>query len=72
MEISKLINLILTINSCLLIILIFNQNDNTKESVSNKNSNGNSSLTNPFEKITWISLSIELLFLIIKIKTNII
>lgn len=67
METESIINFFLIINSLLLIVLIFNQNDNTKESISNKNSRTNS-LTSPLEKATWVLVALELIGLIIKIK----
>jgi hypothetical protein len=66
-ESNNTLTLILGINSLLLIGLILNQNDSTKDSVTNQNSN---SLRNPFENITWISLIFQLSLLLIKIKIN--
>jgi hypothetical protein len=70
METAYILNLYLIVNSSLLILVIFNQNDNTKESISNKNS-GTSSLPNPLEQATWILLTSELIALILNIKANI-
>jgi hypothetical protein len=66
-ESNNTFTLILGINSLILIGLILNQNDSTKDSVTNQNSN---SLRNPFENITWISLIFQLSLLLIKIKIN--
>ena len=57
------LNLLLFINSIIIVILILNQNDNIKESFINQRVN-----TNPIEKITWIFLFFELSLLLIKIK----
>ena len=58
---------ILLINSLLIIGLILSQNDSSKDSIMNSNS---SSSINPFEKLTWGSLILQLSLLLIKIKTN--
>jgi preprotein translocase subunit SecG len=58
---------ILLINSLLIIGLILSQNDSSKDSIMNSNS---SSSTNPFERLTWGSLILQLSLLLIKIKTN--
>jgi preprotein translocase subunit SecG len=50
-QIYNSLTFILAINSLVLIGLILNQNDTSKESISNQNS---SSSTNPFENLTWI------------------
>jgi preprotein translocase subunit SecG len=56
---------LLLINSILLIGLILNQNESTKESTTNQISN---SSPNPLQNITWICLSFEFIFLLIKTK----
>lgn len=61
------LTLILIINSIVLIGLILNQNDTSKDSITNQNS---SSSTNPFEAITWVSGIFQLSLLLIKIKIN--
>jgi len=61
------LNFILLINSILIIGLILNQNESTKDSV---NKQTQSSSTNPLEKFTWIGVSIQLFLLIIKAKIN--
>lgn len=60
-------NLILLVNSILTIGLILNQNESTKDSVNKQNQ---SSLTNPFEKLTWICVTFQLVLLLIKVKIN--
>lgn len=66
-ESNNPLNLILILNSIVIIGFILNQNDSAKDSVTNQNA---SSSTNPFEKLTWISLFLQLSLLLIKIKTN--
>jgi preprotein translocase subunit SecG len=61
------LTLILAINSIVLIGLILNQNETSKDSITNQNS---SSSTNPFETITWVSGIFQLSLLLIKIKIN--
>ncbi len=56
---------ILIINSFLIIGLILNQNDSTKDSIVSQNSN---STTNPLESLTWILLILQLVLLLIKVK----
>lgn len=57
------LDLLLIINSLFIILLILSQND-----VSAK---GNSkSLANPFEIITWISLVLQIIFLLAKTKVT--
>lgn len=68
MDSINTLTIILGINSIILIGLILNQNDSSKDSVTNQKSN---SSINPFEKITWISLSLEFIVLLIKIKNNV-
>jgi uncharacterized protein with PQ loop repeat len=63
----NILSLVFIINSIFLLLLIFNQNDSAKDSVTTQNSN---SLENPFEKITWISFSFQFIILLIKIKTT--
>lgn len=58
-----LTNLIL-INSSFLVILILNQNEDTRD-FSNQNTK---SLINPLERLTWISLFLQFVFLLIQIK----
>ena len=58
---------ILLINSLLIIGLILSQNESSKDSIMNSNS---SSSINPFEKLTWGSLILQLSLLLIKIKMN--
>jgi hypothetical protein len=51
----------------LIIGLILSQNESSKDSIMNSNS---SSSINPFERLTWGSLILQLSLLLIKIKTN--
>jgi preprotein translocase subunit SecG len=68
-EISPIspLTLILLINSIGIIVLILNQNESSKDSITSQKS---TSLTNPFEKITWIAVILQLSLLLIKIKTT--
>jgi uncharacterized protein with PQ loop repeat len=66
-ELTSPLTFLLLINSILIILLILNQNDNIKDSITNQNSN---SSNNPLENITWISFLFQLSLLLIKIKTN--
>jgi preprotein translocase subunit SecG len=59
------LTLILIGNSIVLIGLILNQNETTKDSLTKQTSKASS---NPFEKITWICLIIELVLLLLKTK----
>ena len=61
------ITVLLLINSLLTIGLILNQNESTKDSATTQNS---SSISNPFEIMTWGCLFLQLLFLLIKIKVT--
>lgn len=60
-------NLILVINSLFIVGLILNQNENRKDSTNKKNQN---SSPNPLEKITWISVIIQFIFLLVKVKIS--
>jgi len=64
-QIYNSLTVILAINSLVLIGLILNQNDTSKESINNQNS---SSSTNPFENLTWIVGIFQLSLLLIKVK----
>ena len=66
-EITSPLTVILGINSILLIGFILNQNESSKDSITSQKS---TSLTNPFEKITWIAVILQLSLLLIKIKTT--
>ena len=66
-EIISPLTIIVGINSILLIGFILNQNESSKDSITNQKS---SSLTNPFEKLTWIAVILQLSLLLIKIKTT--
>jgi len=52
-------------NSILLLVLILNQNESTKDSSSNQNSK---SSVNPLERATWVSLIVELIILLVQLK----
>ena len=67
-ESNSPLNIILAINSLLTIGLILNQNESAKDSSISQNS---SSITNPFESLTWICLFIQLFLLLLKFKFNI-
>ena len=57
----------LALNSLLTIGLLLNQNESAKDSSITQNS---SSITNPFESLTWICLVIQLILLLLKFKFN--
>ncbi len=65
MEANNSLNIILTVNSILTIGLILNQNESAKDSLTTQNS---SSVSNPFESVTWVCLIIQLIILLIKFK----
>ena len=58
------ITIILIINSILLISLTLTQNENIKDSGNNQSS----SVTSPLEIVTWFSLFLQLILLLIKQK----
>ncbi len=60
-------NIVFICNSIFLIILILNQNDNTKDSLTTQNS---TSSKNPLEIATWISFAFQLTIWLVKIKTT--
>ena len=66
-EIISPLTIIVGINSILLIGFILNQNESSKDSITSQKS---TSLSNPFEKITWIAVILQLSLLLIKIKTT--
>jgi hypothetical protein len=66
-EVTSPLALIVGINSILLIGFILNQNESSKDSITNQKS---TSLSNPFEKLTWIAVILQLSLLLIKIKIN--
>jgi preprotein translocase subunit SecG len=66
-ELTNPLILLLVINSIITILLIFNQNDSSKDLLNVQNSSA-SAPTNPFEKFTWICLVIQLSLLLIKTK----
>ena len=59
------LNILLLVNSSLLILLILNQNESNKEVTNNTNS-----ATNPLEKFTWGCLVLQFVFFLIKTKTT--
>jgi hypothetical protein len=64
-EFTHPLTLILLGNSLVTIILIFNQNDSPKDTISPQNLG----LTlNPFEKATWICFISQLILLLVKTK----
>jgi hypothetical protein len=66
-ESNNPLNFIIIINSLIIIGFILNQNDSAKDSVTTQTS---SSVSNPLENLTWVSLILQLSLLLIKIKTN--
>ena len=66
-ESNNPLNMFLALNSLLTIGLILNQNESAKDSSITQNS---SSITNPFESLTWICLIIQLILLLLKFKFN--
>lgn len=64
-ETENPLTLILIGNSIVLIGLILNQNETTKDSLTKQNSKSSS---NPFEKATWVCLSIQLILLLLRTK----
>ena len=59
------LTLILIGNSIVLIGLILNQNETTKDSLTKQNSKSSS---NPLEKATWVCLIIQLILLLLRTK----
>jgi hypothetical protein len=66
-ESNSPLNILLAVNSLLTIGLILNQNESAKDSSITQNS---SSITNPFESLTWVCLFIQLILLLVKFKFN--
>jgi len=66
-ELNNSLPIFLLINSLLAIGLILNQNDSAKDSITSSTS---SSSVNPFERLTWGTLILQLSLLLIKIKTS--
>jgi hypothetical protein len=58
---------ILFLNGCFLMGFIFLQNDNTKDSTNGKRTN---TTLNPLEIVTWSSLSIQLVVLLLQAKNT--
>jgi len=66
-ELTSSLPVLLIINSIVIISLILNQNDSTKDSITSSTA---SSSINPLERFTWGTLILQLSLLLIKIKTN--
>ena len=66
-ESNNPLNLILGINSIVIIGLILSQNESAKDSTTTQNS---STITNPFELVTWVCLFLQLILLLIKFKID--
>ena len=64
-ETENPLTLILIGNSIVLIGLILNQNETTKDSLTKQNSKSSS---NPLEKATWVCLIIQLILLLLRTK----
>jgi preprotein translocase subunit SecG len=64
-ETENPLTLILIGNSIVLIGLILNQNETTKDSLTKQNSKSSS---NPLEKVTWVCLIIQLILLLLRTK----
>ena len=64
-ETENPLTLILIGNSIVLIGLILNQNETTKDSLTKQTSKSSS---NPLEKVTWACLTIQLILLLLKTK----
>ena len=66
-QITSSLNLILLVNSLVAIFFILNQNESSKELTANSNS---TSVSNPLEDLTWGCLVLQLVLLLIKLKTT--
>ena len=66
-ESINFLSILLFFNSFGTLLLIFNQNDSTKDSIVSQNS---SSLKNPLENITWVLVTFQFILLLIKIKID--
>jgi hypothetical protein len=62
-EFTGPLTLILVGNSLLTITLIFNQNENSKDSIFNQNLR---IISNPLENFTWVCFFLELILLLLK------
>jgi protein translocase SecG subunit len=58
------------INSLLLIVLILNQNETTKDAISNSAGANSSEISNPLQNLTWFSIILEFFLFLIKSKIN--
>ena len=61
------LNIMLLLNSSLLILFILNQNESNKEFTTTSNA---ASTSNPLEKFTWGCLFLQFIFFLIKTKTT--
>jgi uncharacterized membrane protein len=66
-ELNNSLPIFLSINSLIAIGLVLNQNDSAKDSITSSTA---SSAVNPFERLTWGTLILQLGLLLIKIKTS--
>jgi hypothetical protein len=65
LEFISPLTFLLILNSVLTIGFILNQNESTKDAINTQTS---SSPSNPLEKLTWISLFVQVILLLVKIK----
>ena len=54
----------------IIIALILNQNETTKDAVSNSAGTNSSEISNPLQNLTWFCIILEFLFFLIKSKIN--
>jgi hypothetical protein len=66
-QLTNSLNFLLVGNSILIMFLIFNQNESTKDVITNRNSTPS---TTPLENITWGCFVFQLILLLIKTKTT--
>lgn len=67
MQLSSSLNLLLLGNGLLAIGFILNQNETNKDSMTNRNSTSSS---NPLETLTWGSVLLQLMLLLVQTKTT--
>lgn len=67
MQLSSSLNLLLLGNGLLTIGFILNQNETNKDSITNRNSTSSS---NPLETLTWGSVLVQLILLLVQTKTT--
>ena len=56
------------VNSVTILILILNQNESAKDTISNSASANSSQRANPLQSFTWVCVILECIFLLIKTK----